>query len=554
MQQKYTNIIKDGFVASLLTVVSTGALIAFAPNLSRTVLALMPSAFGIAATASYQNNRLRKQLSRDFDHFLFQESIEIQHSIALLRESMTDTITDNCLDGKQSNDTPSETKHKSENKTNCRPLIQISSHQDGPTLDSIEQTVDSDPQTMDPQTVIDWLNHQNIKVDDHNSDTSRTAQVFGRLASFLGKHYAELKPFHKMLKRHLATGNRFKFSLAEQSQRQIQICTQFCHELHQLSLLSYYRYSKQEKIIHAASQKRSDIDEFFRGGWFELYVVQTVEQFLQDNGIDYQYLLNSKVVFESGDRFELDLMFLVDGQLLWLECKSTKDFNRYLKQYSQHRENLSLDKSRALLVVLDCRSDKAESLTDMWGLTVISQHDLISKLSAILDPGPPASTSTEENITQLFHPNFAKFLRQKKVYPTPKNRMMVLQEFINLVDTTDDALTLREIKECLALTFEQNSQVSKTKLQSLLRIILRTRCLQDENGEPIINFNTPIHHLESSEIEGLEQQCVQQYATIALQFNPDYFTNLDNCHEFEHVVGSQVPTADILQQLRDSAA
>ena len=560
MRQPYIDSIKDGFVASLVTVASTGALMTLAPNVSRTLLAVGSGAFGVAAVTSHQHNRLKNQLRLNMANFLRQESSEIERNMILLRESVSDTVAesmaDKCfitstqcspiLEFQPNNGTSTGEETGEAKKENLS--LELSSL----AMPEPHQESDFVNPVLNTQSIVNWLHNRKIELVSHAVNTSPTGQALDRLAMYLGNHYSELKPLHHQIKRNISTGSRFKVSLADKSQREIQLCTQFCNRLDKLSLLSYYRYSRQEKVIYAASQKRSDIDEFFRGGWFERYVAQVVTTYLQEQQVEYQYLQNPTIIFESGDRFELDLLFLINDQPLWIECKATRDFNRHLKQYSRHREQLDIDKPRSLLVALDVKSRQADEVTDMWGITVTNQHDLIAKVRTVLEPAE--STSVEDKVSPLFGQDFAKFLRQKRIYPLPQNRILVLEEFIKLVNASNKALTLHEIKASLAIVFQDHPQISRTRLQSVLRSILRTDCLQDGAGKRVSGFHTPIHHLTSTDVEWLDQQCVYQYAAIAIDHDPNYFDAPENRRAFELAIGRPSPSTEMIQKIQDSAA
>jgi hypothetical protein len=78
------------------------------------------------------------------------------------------------------------------------------------------------------------------------------------------------------------------------------------------------------------------------------------------------------------------LLFLVEGQPLWLECKTTKDYSGHLKKYSQHRACLSIPKERAILVVLNVPTEQTQDNTDMWDITVKNENNFAQHVETLL--------------------------------------------------------------------------------------------------------------------------------------------------------------------------
>jgi hypothetical protein len=128
---------------------------------------------------------------------------------------------------------------------------------------------------------------------------------------------------------------------------------------------------------------RPDIRQFLNGGWFERFVYQQVSKKLAKQG-KVDCLINPHVRFPNGDVSELDLLFLVDNQPLWVECKSGNHWNECLPKYCQRRELLGIDKKRALLVSLELNESSANDKTRMWEITVTNAAQLLSKVDEAL--------------------------------------------------------------------------------------------------------------------------------------------------------------------------
>jgi len=56
------------------------------------------------------------------------------------------------------------------------------------------------------------------------------------------------------------------------------------------------------------------------------------------------------VVLPNGDQFDLDLLFCVDGRLIWVEAKTSDDFSRHLPKYRQISSLLCDSEADAVLL------------------------------------------------------------------------------------------------------------------------------------------------------------------------------------------------------------
>ena len=175
-----------------------------------------------------------------------------------------------------------------------------------------------------------------------------------------------------------------QFHLKNANQSQITIQTQFCNHLLKDTLLSSYRYSRNDRTIHAAIQDRADIRSFFNGEWFERYIAYKICNLIQDLDLDYAYLMNPIIRFSNGDSFELDIFFLIADQPLLIECKTGGNVEAHLKKFADHRKRLSMSSSHAVLIILDLEDEQAEKLSHFWGVTMTNQRNFLSVLKTTL--------------------------------------------------------------------------------------------------------------------------------------------------------------------------
>ncbi|MBW4467295.1 MAG: DUF1887 family protein [Pegethrix bostrychoides GSE-TBD4-15B] len=442
----------------------------------------------------------------------------------------------------------------------------------------------ADPGLENVEEAINWLAAHSVRVESYHQPDPQIDALFNRFALELGNHYSSLAALNKQIKFNAAKGTRFVFSLADRaqySQNDIKNCTQFCSRLHDASLLSFYRYDRTSKSIQAALHRRDDLTAFFMGKWFERFVYRKVADFLNAQGLAYKCLMNAQVRFANQDRYELDFLFLVEGQPVWIECKTSAGQNtNYLAKYSDHAELLGIPKLRALLVILDIEKPQATEWTSLWGIRAVTKDDLIpalrealaapqaqspqpeqsSALTAAATPilrlvkrsEPPVSTSpvpdrpAAQLDDSLITDQLKALLVKRSLPPHPDHRMAVIQALIKLFgEESYQPANFKQIKDTLA----ERLQLAKGRVQDILKAISRSGCFLGEDGKTISTFSEPVVELLSSDPDWLESQCVERYAAIALSIDPDYFTQSQHRQAFQKVVGSTVPDAAVLEQL-----
>lgn len=415
---------------------------------------------------------------------------------------------------------------------------------------ALEQVVES-PDTTEEESalaVYDWLIAKGITVKNYR-EQSAADTVFDQLAIFLGERFENLARVHESIRRSLSTGSSFTLNLSSSRQEEIADSTQFCTMLSSYAFLSSYKYNKYTKTIYAVPQRVGKVINFFTGGWFERYIYLRILSLLSQSRLEFTCLLNPQITFPNGDDFELDLLFLVDGQPLWVECK-TGDYQAYIAKYSDARKLLSIPKSRAILVVLGISNDLTANLTHLYDITVANETNFPERVCAAAELwgyvqkqesiGLPTLTVTvvPSNLSTLFN--------KAGLRPLPEYRQQVVAELIALVRTLDQPATMAEAKFRLA----SKVRASKSQLQDLLNAIVRSGCLVDDDGLTVLSFTSPFSKLVSDNPSVIESKCIESYVRAVLLVDPDYFESLHNVGEFERIVGGKAPDMVTIRRLR----
>jgi hypothetical protein len=404
-----------------------------------------------------------------------------------------------------------------------------------------EEEVDNDTTFL---TLTDWLASRDITVKNHRREQA-TDEIFDRLATFLGERFDSIQTLHDQIRRNLSNGGNFTLNLSSSSQEEIANTTQLCTWLHEYAFLSSYNYNNTSKTLYAAPQRVGRVINFFNGGWFERFVTLKVSAMLAERGLDASHLANPQIVLPNGDNFELDLIFLVENEPLWLECK-TGNYQAYVTKYADVRPILGIPEARAILVILGISDDLASRLTDLYGITVANETTLLSRVAQALLPLKRSAGAAETPPTPSPIRPVSSLLNKAGLRPVPEVRTQAILELLDWVRTMEAPQTMAEIKPHLA----DRLALSRSKTQDLLNAVVRGGCLIDEAGNRVPNLTTPFTGLDPSDPEAIERRCMESYTRAILQTAPSYFDAASNVRAFEEATGGSLPDEETLTRLR----
>ena len=224
-----------------------------------------------------------------------------------------------------------------------------------------------------------WLKTHGIEVLTSRPENEGRDEVLDKIALSIGKKTKDLRNIRGAIK--YAVGTRKTAQVNLKTQSEILHSTSLCNRLNKYGLIRNYNYNKSSNTIYFEAQSRGDFDYFLTGGWFERSVFQMLDEWLKNENLEADWLINPKLRFPNGDVFELDLLFMIDEQPLWLECKAGRNYNDKLVTYSEHRKQLKIPKSHALMVILDCPEKETSELTHLWDLTIVNEDNFMEVIN-----------------------------------------------------------------------------------------------------------------------------------------------------------------------------
>ena len=428
---------------------------------------------------------------------------------------------------------------------------EISTAQPSPDNRVASTTLD-DPPPVDG--AIEWLESKGIQVTDYKTPDSSNITL-DRLALFLGDRYDRLSELDKKIRQGVTQNHGVKFNLASSDQQTISDATNFCKRLHDYGFVDY-RYDNKYRKIHLMPHSKGAGVSFLNGEWLERFVYQKVKQLLTDNEIEYHCLLNPKIKFSNGDESELDMVFTVAGNPLWIECK-VGQYQDHIQRYSSLAKSWHISPSEIFLIVSDIDSNLATDLNNLHEITVANLENLTEKISNNFNLNY-RDTSAKNGYTSPINDlpkhqeidsleKLESVFNQGRIRPLPDIRQKFLQCAIDVISSLQEPQSVNYIKDRIKSYFPE---LSNTKFGGLIKVLLYSDCLVDSNGGVVRNFNQPISRLISNHWEDLEKQCIEAYAYKVLEIDPNYFESEQNCLNFKQVVGSEVPKQETIQSVQ----
>jgi hypothetical protein len=419
----------------------------------------------------------------------------------------------------------------------------------------------SPPPSQSIDKIIDWLNRFDIQVI-KSHQTEPGDEVRDRIAWYLGEKTSNptLDSLYRQLKIGITQNASRYFNFSGRSQKDIALGLEFVRLLKDSTFLNSYYYDKKTKTVRITPPENGEVRNFLTGGWLERYVCQKIIRYLESENKEYQYLINPQLKFSNGDVFEFDLLFWFDNSPLWIECKSGQNLtnNNILTLYSRHQKKLQTDRKNSLIVAYNISSDRSAELGKLWNFTFINQQNVIDGIR------PPSTGTTPEmngkgqvsyeecgedrvcvEEERIPSSSIGTILRKYNVRPSPECRAIILRELIELISTSEESHTRKEIRDILFERLQESDNISKSKIQEILVALMRQKALIDEEENPIEAHDIPIARLITDDPTILERKCLEEYIQIALRYRANFFKNPQNRQEFLEVIGNGYCESDL---------
>jgi hypothetical protein len=311
-----------------------------------------------------------------------------------------------------------------------------------------------------------------------------------------------------------------------------------------------------QDYILAAPYTRSDVQGFLDGGWFERFVYYKIVEFLNSEGVEYQYLRNLKITYQDSQNAELDLFFLIDGKPLLVECKATQDCD--MTQITGYRDRLNLEANQTLLVALNIDDAEAHLRSKNWKISVANQDTFLDHVRGIipaeigLQPqldDEEAAIEISETLTRpaelsdSIDDDLKSFFKGRGLNQAAETRASVLVALIQFFEGAHEPIRFNDLTKMLRDEMRDGPAIGRNKILEVLNCLRYSDIFRDENNKPVRgNTSQLIYTMASIKHKTLERKCIEFYADKVIQlFDPDFFKDDNNCHEFERLTRGELP-------------
>ncbi len=432
-----------------------------------------------------------------------------------------------------------------------------------------EQAATSEDEAV--QNITEWFECRQVEVENYYEPDPQIDGLLDGLSLYLGDNYSTLKMLHWRLRS--SVGKRTIFDLSKCDARVKSIHKEYINKLKSSDYLSLGRLiirKDNSSFIVAESHQRPDVQGFFDGGWFERYIYDKVVELFDSEGADYQYLRNLKIAYSSPnkaelDTAELDLVFLVNGKPLLIECKTGPSHAKGIEKFSKHRGRLGLDISSAIFVVLDIDEAEAHLRTTNWGVTVTNQNDFLARIKESIIASFPSSLSVDEDkegeiaeetgltgLVNLGNESLESFFKIIRINLAPESRSQVLEALVQLMKASEEPTTFNEIAKALRDRLKEEHSLSRHKVSEILNCLRIAKLFRDKESKPVINTAKPIYKMTVLDADFFERKCVEYYTKKILSlYDPSFFDTAENVVLFETLTQSKAPSAKEIEQIRE---
>ncbi|MBL8616774.1 MAG: hypothetical protein JNM72_14270 [Deltaproteobacteria bacterium] len=227
-----------------------------------------------------------------------------------------------------------------------------------------------------------WLGRRGVTVQ-REKGAAIEEEALLPIARFIGTQYERVKLVIDALKRGSAEGTVQSVSLKEQAPAVVTCSTHLSHQLHELALIEAFKYHRAPAYqLHLTPSRLPTAVYFITGGWLELYVRAVVLKALRAAHPEgaFSLLENLQVTLPTGEDFELDLLFEVEGEVWWVEMKSG-GFQRHIAKYNRISRLLRLPPSRCFMVLCEANAEVCAKLSSLFAMSVIPVADAEAALS-----------------------------------------------------------------------------------------------------------------------------------------------------------------------------
>lgn len=204
------------------------------------------------------------------------------------------------------------------------------------------------------------------------------------IACYMGDNYAELLPLINHLKANNAVKKDTTLSVKNKSIATLGKIRALAEELNRIAFLENFSfYGAPRATISTRSSASPAYISFITGKWFEYYTMCVAIRTLKSLNLPYQITSSIIMKNETGRTTELDVIFFVNSNIYWIECK-TGAYQGYMQRYETILQDFLIPASHSFLVLSACNADTCRNLNQLYKLNVCNLETFETKLREVL--------------------------------------------------------------------------------------------------------------------------------------------------------------------------
>lgn len=230
----------------------------------------------------------------------------------------------------------------------------------------------------------EWMQRRHIQVR-ANLKAVDTTGLFDEVGAAIGKDYGVLREVVDRIRFAQLKGfGSTKIHLERKSDEDSRLILDFCRQLYDYAFIAKFFHLRPEKVLRLVLQTASPIQEFFQGGWLEWHALMAMLHLVRDRKRRYSCARNLEITDPKGERFELDVFFLIDGERpVCIECKSG-EFRQDIDRCLSLSKRFGTRPQDFIICAAGLDPDQARGLASTYGLSFVNERDLPAHLDLTL--------------------------------------------------------------------------------------------------------------------------------------------------------------------------
>jgi hypothetical protein len=245
------------------------------------------------------------------------------------------------------------------------------------------------------EKIVDWLRHRGCQIQ-ISADSVDTTGFYDEIGFEIGKNLADYNA--------LLDGIRWAYrekrpscviNLSKKGKQETQAILEFSQKLYDTTLIARRFHDIKENSLRLSVQTAKNVQNFFNGGWLEWYVLMSLLGLCKQRKRAVSCTRNIKIAFGDGEKFELDILALIDSTPVCIECK-IGEFRPYIERAQILRKRLGFTDGNFVMCIAGQDIETLGGLSAMHKLAFVNEASFPRYLEDIFERRNKSTGSVEE--------------------------------------------------------------------------------------------------------------------------------------------------------------